>query len=517
MLCLCGVLFTAQPVAADIAWSSPSQLSTSGVNASNPKVAVDANGNAYAVWVEGGYVRYSTQPNGGSWSAATTLSLTNGGATPTLVIDPSGDVTFIWVDSTLAYSASITGGSLGSVIPLSNSGASQPHIAVDASGNLVAVWARNGVIESSTKTSGGAWLDIGDVEVISSQVAEYPHVAIGDENVVVIWHSVVDSTYTVLSASKSISGSWSAPTAISTAGVNSIYPHIAVDVGGNALAVWFTYDYAGVAYSNVQLQAAYQTSGGSWGTPVEVSETGIVNPAQLTAHVGFDGNMNGIATWTNSLDGSTYYFNLSYLPYNGTWNGPFTVIGENLYAFSASLGIEPQGHAQLLNLAYDSSSSNLEIQANEFDLFAQFPQTTSFAIISTGAYNDFPTIAVNSNSTTLFTAGAWVNYNGSNQVINAATGSGAIYLPPSTVSVTQNSENFNVFTDYYNTVSWSEDADPTTYEYLVFRNGNLIAEVSSDLLSYDDHNQVQGGSVVYGVAALNSSNEQSTIQTASYP
>src|SRR3972149_4405240 len=46
----------------------PDNISTPGVNASDQHIAIDANGNVIAVWIENGYVKSRSKPISGSWS-----------------------------------------------------------------------------------------------------------------------------------------------------------------------------------------------------------------------------------------------------------------------------------------------------------------------------------------------------------------------------------------------------------------------------------------------------------------
>src|SRR5689334_4310685 len=83
----------------DINWSSPpATLSTTNVNASDPQVVVDANGNTIAAWIESGLLKSSALPSGGSWGSATTISGSTA-SSPKLALDGSGNATIAWVEN----------------------------------------------------------------------------------------------------------------------------------------------------------------------------------------------------------------------------------------------------------------------------------------------------------------------------------------------------------------------------------------------------------------------------------
>jgi hypothetical protein len=102
-------------------------------------------------------------------------------------------------------------------------------------------------------------------------------------------------------------------------------------------------------------------------------------------------------------------------------------------------------------------------------------------------------------------------------LVLGSVGTKTVMAPPSGLSVAQSSNNFGVFTEYYNTVNWTASTDPNVVGYLVYRNGVFIGEVAADVLSMVDDNRVQSGPVVYGVAALDDQQSHSRIITVSYP
>lgn len=89
-------------------------------------------------------------------------------------------------------------------------------------------------------------------------------------NVVAVWQGIGNNSC-ICSAILPYGGSWSTPVEISTTGVESTNPIIAVNSAGNAVAVWMVIDPA-VDYRRIE--SAQLPFGGSWSTPVIVSELG---------------------------------------------------------------------------------------------------------------------------------------------------------------------------------------------------------------------------------------------------
>ncbi|MBS0605294.1 MAG: hypothetical protein JSS60_09725 [Verrucomicrobia bacterium] len=503
-------------------WSSPPDtISTTGIDSSNPHIAMDAAGNAVALWLENNVVVSKTKLLNMAWSSPTTLSAA-GASEPQLVVDPAGNATAIWVESGVVKTATkLFNLAWGSATTLSGAGSSTPQLAVDTAGDVVAVWLTSGGVQSKTQLFGMSWS--GSADVLSASASAAPQVNIGPNGTVVaVWHALngVTSIFNVTAATKTISGSWSASSIVSDPSINSVYPQVAVDQNGNADAIWFTYNLSGTVYSNVVLQSAYRPAVGSWATPVNVSQAGKRNPADLVAKVNFSDAGNVIAIWTNSNDGETFRIDSAQTDLNLNWTGTEPII-TNLYAYTVDLALNSIGDAFAVYMAYDSSSSSIVINAVESHVggfaagFWGSPVT-----ISLGTENGFPKIgAVIVGGTNCYAAAAWINNDGSNNIIQSSFGNGIAVVPPSNLAVVQQSTNFGVFTEYYNVLSWTASTDPNLNSYIIYRNGQIVTFIDATTmpLQFIDNNRVQNGPVVYGVSAIDSADTESAIITVNFP
>ncbi len=502
----------------NIKWSSPpTSISGVGINASDPQVAIDANGNAISLWVENNLVKSSSKTVSGSWTAEATVSATNA-SSPRLVVDQSGNASAIWLEGTIIKGATKTlSGSWSSSTALSSSTATSPCICVDSAGDVVAAWARGGNIESSVKLFNHAW---NTHLTITSTGATLPSIAVGgtgsNTRVVVVWLSTSGSGTVVSSSSKLISGSWSTAVTISDTVHNSANPHVAVDSNENALAIWYEYDLTGVSYTNLVVESASSPASGTWTAPTALSLPGIRNPSSLCAKVAFDNFGNAIALWNTSFDDRTFNIESSIKPVNGEWSPVLDLVSSNLYAYSHELSVTSFGDVLSLYLFFNGQSLN--IQSIESDINGFMNNSWSVPItISQGMENASPKIAASINGNVIHAAAVWMNNNGTNNSIVASTGSKTLVLPPSGLSVTQSSHNFGVFTEYYNTLNWTASTDPHAAGYLIFRNGLFIGQVGTGVTHFIDDNRVQSGSVVYGITAIDSLNTQSAAISVSYP
>lgn len=513
------LLMSFQLQGGNIDWSSPQTvLSNSSFNASDAQVAIDTNGDVVVVWSENNFVKAKTKHVGNSWSSAVTLSAT-GASAPKVVSDSNGNATAIWVEGGIIKAATKTlNGNWSSAVTLSNSGASAPSLCVDSAGDVIAAWARNGGIETSTKLFGGSWQAKNS---LTGNSAISPCIAIGgsgsNTRAVIIWQGVSGGINTVYAATKLISGSWSSVKIVSDPDKDAVRPHVAVDSNGNATAVWYSYDIVGLNYTNVLVSAAERDPvSGNWGTIYSLSQPGLRNPSTLSARVAYDGVGNAIALWNISFDDETFNIQSAVKPANSNWSQPVDLVGSNLYAYAAELSPTSIGDVLSLYMFYNGNA--FQIQSIESDINGFLNNSWTVPVtISSGVKNAYPKIAASLNGNVINAAAVWINYDGAHTVVAASNGSKTLILPPSNLAVTQSVNNFGIFNEYYNTLTWTASSDPSVVGYLVFRNGVFLQQVGADVLQYVDDNRTQNGSVKYSVTAVDSQQTQSTTVSVSFP
>ncbi len=517
-LCVLLAFTSSHLLSDDIAWTPSIELSTAMTNSSSPSIGIDSNGNAEAIWIQDGFLASSSISYGGAWSEPETLS-NSGASFPSLTVDGNGNATVIWVEGTaLLAKTKLSGDVWGSETTLSSSSPQEPELAVDSSGNVVAIWTEGGIVKSKTKLFGGSWS--GSTESLSSSGADSPQIAIGSNGTVVaVWHTVSGGINRIYSSHKALNGSWSAETQISNVANNSVNPKVAVDSNGNALAVWYIYSLNGGAYSDVYLQSSRRPSAGSWGLPILVSDVpGYYNPTRLTARIAYDSTGTAIAAWTNSPEGSTFllYTTILETSGNGSWYSPAT----DLVAVEAS----PDGYdlnvPNALNafLAYMvSNGPNIAIYSANSNISAYQKNQWAFpSFLSVDGIDGFPRIAASVNGESVYAAALWLRNEGTIS-IRASTGEGTLLQPPTDLSVVQDVNNFGIFTEYYNTISWTPSSSADILLYLIFRNGLYIGSATSTDTSFVDNNQQQNGAVTYGIASYDSKGMQSGVATVSFP
>jgi hypothetical protein len=357
------------------AWSAPLQLSAAGQNAETPQLAVDAAGDAVAVWSRSNgpnhIVQSATRPAGGGWGAPLDLSAPGADAKgPQVAVDGAGHFVAVWSSSTGPSTAAVQsatglpGGAWGGPDNLSTSGRNdQPQIAVDPRGDAVAVWrhyeAGPTLIQSVVRHSGGTWEPALPVSP-SSGMAERPQVAIDSSGgVVAVWRRDDGAGYLIESAQRP-AGSWLPPVPLSASGGNAEAPQVAVDPAGNAAAVWSRSSEKGGMSSTV-IQAAVQSAGGALQSPLDVS------PAEELAEgpqVGLDAAGNAVAVWTSGNANPPVVHTASRPP-GGAWTPPLELSRPDRGAFEPQFALDAEGNRIAVWSRYNGA--NTIIQASAYD------------------------------------------------------------------------------------------------------------------------------------------------------
>lgn len=505
----------------DLTWTSPVGISNTGVDASSPRIVIDANNNVTSIWLEAGVVKARTLPSGGSWGSISTLSGASS-STPQLGIASNGDIVAIWVESGVVTSATFPfGGSWSASSAVSSSSASQARLSVNSGGDAVAVWTRNGFIESSTLPSGSSWSLVSQISSGGSE--SNPDVAVNASgNIIAVWSSSNSGIDQVYSARGTVGGVWNSQINMlaATPALQNNYPKVAIDAQGNASAIWFRYDLTGSAYSSIDLLTATLTTGGTAWTAIPIALSSVpgldVNPATLSICIAYDGSGNTFALWTTSIDGQSFIIQTAGRRLNSSWIVDQELAYYNLYALNADMFVNSTGNVLISYMSLDGS--DISILFTETD--ASSPTPGVFATtqtVSQGTDNGYSRIAISNDPTALKAAIVWIQSDGTNNIIQSASGTRSLIDPPTNLAVSQNVNNFGIFNDYYNTITWDASTDPSIIFYNVYRNGSFVTALDASILEFVDHNAIQNGAVTYSIVSVNNEFLQSTPSTINFP
>ena len=294
-----GVIYANRYTRVDLWGDAPEPISDAAGDAANPKLAADAAGNAFAVWVRGTAAsdqniwanQYDVEA--GTWGDPGLLQ--DGNVTrarlPSVAADPAGNAIAVWVqvdDDTdkdviraIRYEP---GTGWGSAVTIGSPQftVSSTDVGMDDQGGAIAVWDElsggvgGRIIRANRYTPGMGWRDLTEVEDVKADdatKAEGVRLDVGSNgDAFVIWTQDVPSEgdRNDVYAARFSGGAWSVePERIDAYdGGDKSTPDIAVDGAGTAYAVWLQNEEfdAGDRIDNVWL-AEYARSSG-WANPV---------------------------------------------------------------------------------------------------------------------------------------------------------------------------------------------------------------------------------------------------------
>lgn len=354
--CLVLMALGAAPALAAPEWSAaPINLVEPivGRYAEAPQIAVDAKGDAVAVWEENGEViKASVRPaSSGKWETPVALSTYKIAYEPQVAIDAEGEAVVVWHASENLGTSYIVQAATGSAstgkwqkavnISPEEGLASGPRVAVDATGQAVVVWRAAGssdTIEAAVGSVKGEWQKSAEISD-SLPGVNAPQVTIDSAgDAVAVWEGYNGEHEYIQASSRPPVGVWQTPVTLSNTSQEAGLPSVAADGSGDVLAVWANRT-EGVVQSVMGSAAS-----GTWQKAVNVSATGSgIEYRQVALAVNARGN--AIASWENTVpsdvgeaaEGSAV---------TGQWQQPtaFSPVGQHDYGKS-KVAIDPQGDA----------------------------------------------------------------------------------------------------------------------------------------------------------------------------
>ncbi len=299
-----------------------------------PSIAVDANGNAYAVWINWNNkpdIYFSYRPAGGSWQVEEKVNQDSGNANPSnprITSDPSGHVMVVWEDhrngKTDIYSANKSiGGSWVERIVNNDGGGNFNHFSPDVAfinnpyPTFIAVWAdfRDG----SSIYYAFDFLDnwgLFQGKVIDQSNLMLTRVATDNAgNASVLW----EANWNIYNSYRTpgFSGAWQTKTQVNDNNNLDAYhgsPCMAVNpIDGNASALWM--DNRSI---NNNIYSSFRPAGGNWGENRKVNDDVSGQRVQFSPIVALDPTGNAFAFWVEKgLNQGDIYFSLR--PRGGVW------------------------------------------------------------------------------------------------------------------------------------------------------------------------------------------------------
>jgi len=296
--------------------------SDDATSAIRPRIAVNANGTALAVWMANCTTTTRTDCadiwgnkfNGTSWGTATLLD-TIAGAIP--------------ATSTPEY----------------------PDVCIDSAGNGVATWSQNDGTKPRTyavRNTSGTWSAAEILDDNSSPTARRSRCATGNGTAVVVWEQgpTAAAGPRDIWASRLTGTTWSPAALIETRAEHAQDVDVAMDSSGNAVAVWRQSRTTGAAFPFDMWSNRLNGTSGNWGTAelIETEDTagtnGVVNPT-----VAMNGAGVAVAVWADQSAGGALG-DVKANRYNGTSWGTAERIENSTSQFTeARIAVDSMGRA----------------------------------------------------------------------------------------------------------------------------------------------------------------------------
>ena len=302
------------------AWGIPQAIQEGETDSLAPQAAMDASGNAMVVWYQdNGAYTYTIRANryrarSGTWSGPQVIQAgVDDAAYPQVALDASGNAVAVWIQyngagqytvRTNRYRADTDAWEEAQVIQMVAAEARDPQVGMDGAGNAVAIWIQDGGTGIYTvwasRYSAGVWtaprvIQSGDTDATGPQVA-----VDSAGNAVSVWYQQESDTgdYTIRANRYAASAAaWGTPQVIQRGTDDAGFPQVHCTANGEAVAVWSQLDDSGVS----QIWANRYSAGASaWnGAELVHSET----TDALHPQVSLDGTGRAVAVWLQD-DGS---------------------------------------------------------------------------------------------------------------------------------------------------------------------------------------------------------------------
>ncbi len=379
---------SAQAVAAPT-WLDPESLSEAdGSPVDQAQIGLDAAGNALAIWwAEEGdrqLVKYTERMVGGEWSAPGYLTvggeLGEDARDLQLAVDAEGNAVALWrhkIDDKwrIVEINRDVGGEWSSTRELSQEehNAASPQVAISG-GNMAAMWKTPLLLPTYTsavlarvRAAGEAW---GNDQVLS-EVNGAPlsqQIAVNDSgNAIAAWSrfNFPDNKTNIRASYYSPDSGWSQPSVdlLPVSVSQASAPDVTIDQVGNAMVVWREFDDGDGSW---HIRSAYRPADadpadpdGGWSDPVDIfgGAQGVDDPK-----VEVDSKGNAVAVWSPDDATSRYIYSVD-RPNGGSWDEPTIVatFDEGAVNPRSQLAVNATGDATVVWVGQDDSGSGYGI------------------------------------------------------------------------------------------------------------------------------------------------------------
>ena len=292
-------------------WGTATPISTDITGrAYNPQIVMDIHGNAIAVWYQ-----YDDTLHTNVWSNRYTVGQGWGSATllenntsyvnyPHIAMDAEGNAIAVWQEyvgsQTSIWGNRYTAGSgWGTATPIGTNDAKYPQLVMSDNGNAIVMWEYQDGIWVNHYTVDQGW----GSSTLLPDVGPSRHLAMdADGNAIAVW-SEYDGTlpYNIWASHYLADQGWGTATLVEAGDDGEAkYLQIAMDAEGNAVLVW-QQDYYLSNYHNLRsnVWASRYTAGSGWGTAMPIEAESILSSSN--PHVAMNDHGQAMAVWFTDI------------------------------------------------------------------------------------------------------------------------------------------------------------------------------------------------------------------------
>lgn len=303
-------------------WGTPVQIETEETDTHGCQVVMDPNGNAIVAWVQmdfhhGSNVWTALYRVGTGWDPPSRIGNDNAitADNPRIVMDGNGNALAVWEQTELLGSiftrrlwsnryTRVAGWGTPELVGPETGGSFTPDVAVDPVGNGIVIWAQQ-ESPDNVGTGGRIWANRYDasrgweiptpIEGTFAMNVRGADVAMDAQgNAMAIWEANDYLTPSRIGSNRYEYGKgWGAGELIlSDNTLMNSNPVVSMDPSGNAIVVWVSLNNA-VAPESLWANRYGIRSG--WGSPQSIGGSGVMDP-----QLGMDASGNGIVAWTQT-------------------------------------------------------------------------------------------------------------------------------------------------------------------------------------------------------------------------
>ncbi len=348
----------------------------------------------------------SSTPPPKAWGTAVLIETDNTGdaSRPQVAMDVNGNALAVWRqfdgtrDNIMANRYDVnTGWGMATLIETDNTvDSSSPQVAMDVNGNALAVWiqfdgTRFNIMANRYDVNTG-WGMATLIETDNTGDASSPQVAMDvNGNALAVWNQYDGTRDSIMANRYDVNTGWGMATLIETDNTgNANNPQVAIDVNGNGLAVWQQFDGT---RDNIMANRYDVNTGWGMATLIETDNTGNANNPQ----VAIDVNGNGLAVW-QQFDGTRDNIMANRYDVNTGWGMATLIETDNAGdADDPQVAFDASGNALAVWNQFDGTEDS--IMANRYDVNTGWGMATLIETDNAGgAYQSQVAFAANGNA-----------------------------------------------------------------------------------------------------------------------